>query len=201
MLNFFILSKKIISSTNCFKAAREARYTWRHNAILRILVDHVENGLQAGDSLYADLPGRRSPSEMFHNILPDITVTSGGNVYILELTCCYEKKLVSSKEYKHEKYKHPSDSCKVGKMKFHVFTLEISSLGFASCSELSQFLRLIKVPPVSTTHVRRMGEMALRSSFFIFCCRHKPWPANLSDPYFLTSIIVEQAPPPVTSAQ
>src|SRR6266568_3818815 len=94
-----------------------------------------------------------------------------------------EKNLVSSKQYKLEKYKHPASSCK-RQLSFSVGTAEISSLGFIPTACLTRFCHDVAIPQFLPADLRRMGEMSLRCSFFIFCTRHKAWPAVLSEPFF-----------------
>jgi len=77
-------------------------------------------------------------------------------------------------------------------LSFQVHTLEVSSLGFVSSASLNKFLRLVGAPPLQVKEIRRLGEMALRCSFFLFCCRHKPWPSDITDPFF-------HYPPPLYS--
>ena len=169
---------------NCSVAATEGRYTWRHNAVLRYLISVIQPGLSSHHTVYADLPDQRSPSELYTDILPDLTIVRGAHAYILELTCCYETNFLASKGNKLKKYTDPSRSAKE-RLVFHVSTLEVSSLGFVCASGLRKFLADIGAPPLEAAAVRRMGELALRASFFVFCNRHKAWPATVSDPYFI----------------
>src|SRR6266568_1384119 len=160
---------------NCPVSAQQGRYTWRHNAVLKLLVTHIQAHLSPGDELFVDLPGFLCPDTLYTNILPDITVVRQAKAFILELTCCYERNLVSSKQYKIEKHNHPSDSCK-RQLSFSVGTAEISSLGFIPTASLIRFCRDVAIPQFLPADLRRMGEMSLRCSFFIFCARHKTWP-------------------------
>ena len=130
-----------------------------------------------------DLPTFQTPSTLFSNILPDITVVHHNKAFILELTCCYERNLEKSKLYKIEKYSEASKAC-LKRIPCVVNTAEVSSLGFVPTANLNKFCKDIGVPTYPPATVRRMGEMALRCSFFIFCCRHKPWPDDLTEPFF-----------------
>src|SRR6266496_64392 len=89
----------------CPTSAQQGRYTWRHNVVLKILVQHIQTHLSEGDEIFVDLPDFKNPEDLFTNILPDITVIHHGAAYILELTCCYERNLEKSKLYKIDKYK------------------------------------------------------------------------------------------------
>src|SRR6266496_1996315 len=59
---------------NCPTSAEQGRYTWRHNAVLKILVQHIQTHLSEGDEIFVDLPDFKNPEDLFTNILPDITV-------------------------------------------------------------------------------------------------------------------------------
>src|SRR6266496_3556051 len=168
---------------NCPTAAQKGRYTWRHNAVLKILVQHIQSHLLADDEIFADLPDLINPVDLFTNILPDITVIHHGAAFILELTCCYERNLEKSKLYKLDKDKDASRAC-LRNIPCIVSTAEVSSLGFIPTVNLNKFCRSIGIPHIPPASLGRMGEMSLRCSYYIFCTRHKPWPGNLSEPYF-----------------
>jgi hypothetical protein len=167
---------------NCSVAAVQGRYSWRHNAVLRLVVAHILAHIPSSSILYADLPGCPNPSAIYNTIIPDITVVSNGSASILELTCCSEKKFKASKEYKLLKYHSPQRQSSLP-MHFRTHTLEVSSLGFVNMVGLEAFCRDIGIPLPPSRGMRRWGEMALRCSYFIFCCRHDPWPLNMVEPY------------------
>ena len=93
---------------NCSVAAVQGRYTWRHNAVLRLLVDYLLPHMLPSDRLLADLPGQLSPSDLYTDILPDITLVRGSDAHILELTCCAEVNFLPSRLNKLKKYAEPS---------------------------------------------------------------------------------------------
>ena len=132
--------------------------------------------------LYVDLPGFYNPSELFVSDRPDIALIVNGIVYVLELTCCHELNLAASKNYKREKYKNLTLVSNINH-NIKVFTIEVSSIGFVQSRGLLALCKDIKIE-LSDTAIQKLGEMSLRCSFFIFCNRHKPWPANITDPVF-----------------
>jgi hypothetical protein len=169
---------------NCSVAAMQGRYTWRHNAVLKRLANEINSRLGQNSKLYVDLPGFNSPSELFDNVRPDIVVICGNVANVLELTCCYEKNIVSSKQYKKEKYGNLITHCiNPSVSHFSTFTLEVTSLGFVNDLNLNKFCTNLLMPSFSKDTVRKLGEISLRCSYFIFCCRHKDWPTDVSDPY------------------
>jgi len=142
----------------------------------------IQAQLNTNVILYVDIPGIKNPNELFTNIRPDITVLHNNTACILELTCCYKRNVDSSKLYKMEKYKNPHQSSKID-IHFLVNTIELSSLGFVCVAGLNKLCRVKQIPGFVSRDIRRMGEIALRCSFFIFSCRHKPWPNDKMDPY------------------
>lgn len=168
---------------NCPVSAQQGRYTWRHNAVLRILATHIQAHISPESDLFIDIPGLNNPQDLYTSIIPDITVLRGSRAVILELTCCYEKNIEKSRLYKLDKYKDPTESSK-RELTFTVYTTEVSSLGFIPSASLSRFCADVAIPPFPSDTLRKMGEMSLRCSYYIFCCRHKPWPTSPTEPYF-----------------
>jgi hypothetical protein len=168
---------------NCINAVSEGRYTWRHNAVLNLLLTLIKPRLNASSKLYADVPGYYSTSEIFDTHRPDVAVIYKDTVYVLELTCCHELNFESSRSFKQSKYSALRLQSTI-KMNICVFTLEVSSLGFVASSDLFAFCRSVDLLALPTNAIRRLGEMSLRCSFFIFCNRHKHWPTYLMDPVF-----------------
>ena len=137
--------------------------------------------LSPGSVLYVDLPGFRNPDTIFNNMRPDVIVVNGLVVSVLELTCCYEQNLENSRTYKVNKYSNLKGDCKLN-LPVNVFTLEISSLGFANFSDFKKFCINAGVSTIDVDSLRRCGGISLRCSFLIFCFRHKAWPVNITDP-------------------
>ena len=69
------------------------RFTWRHNSI----PNFVANTLQTvnGATLYADIPGFKSPAIITGDMYrPDLLLScSNGSLYVVELTVGYETNL------------------------------------------------------------------------------------------------------------
>src|ERR1051325_3803474 len=118
---------------------------------------------------------------LFDSIRPDITVIHNSRAIILELTCCYEKNFVASKSYKLHKYENATIFSKLD-LPVDVYSLEVSSLGFVNDGSFKKFCKNILLPALPTTLNRILDEICLRCLYFIFCCRHKPWPAGVFDP-------------------
>ena len=87
----------------CAAHLNEGRYTWRHNSILRNLADYLE--VIGNVRIYADVDGYLSPSVITRGELrPDIVVTKGNSLYIMDLTVGFETNISKNAERKEQKY-------------------------------------------------------------------------------------------------
>ena len=161
----------------CKTYLEQGRYTWRHNSALSFIAQTVQSINSA--NLYVDLPGYLSPCTITGDSLrPDILISTADNVlYILELTLGFEtNNNASRKELKY----HPlltdlANDCK--QIKFT--NLYISSLGiFGNCSD--SFLKLCMERGINngdlTFIISKISNIIIRSTYYIFCMRNKPWP-------------------------
>lgn len=121
-------NKHVLS--NCNAASALERYKVRHNAVLRILCQWINNTKQSTAELFADISGYEPLSTIFKNLRPDIAVVYMNNVHILELTVCHETNLVKSKEYKRTKYAAIQSDCvdKFKALNFVLHTVESTTL-------------------------------------------------------------------------
>ena len=168
---------------NCSVAAMQGRYTWRHNAVLKHLVSILQAQLRPSDKLYADIEGYDNPQDIFNGSRPDLVIIRENITYVLELTCCYETNLSTSSHYKQQKYCN-LQAHNLILLPTIVHTLEISSLGFVNDAGLVKLCKLLNLTSPSLYKIRQLGDICLRCSYFIFCCRHKQWPHAISDPFF-----------------
>ena len=150
----------------------EGRYTWRHNAVLKELAQTIQPRLNNSQSLYCDLEGYRNTAGIFHSYRPDIVVESDDCYHALELTCPHELNVSQAHEYKVNKYRN---LVAVNGKRVKITAIEITNLGFFNCVNFDKFCKETCIN-VEAFCFRRLCEMALRSSYFIFCNRHRAWP-------------------------
>ena len=82
----------------CKTALNQARYTWRHNSVLKTIASHLQSVLTPlNASLYVDIPGYLNPSEIFELTRPDLLVVCGDSVSAYLLFRTYTKK---ARDYK-----------------------------------------------------------------------------------------------------
>ena len=160
---------------NCSRAIEEGRYTWRHDSVLHTMGYHLEKLINKGYEIFIDIPEYNTPGNLFNSQRPDIAFKLGNDVYVVELTVCFETNFEKSRSYKETRYQHLNLNLKNSNHKLKTFYIEFSSLGFCSTSiiELTRLLRRLDVD------VKRMveicSEVCIRTSYYIFNRRDKEW--------------------------
>ena len=77
---------------------------------------------------------------------------------------------MGSKAYKVDKYADIKTKFKLP-MPIQLFTVEVTSLGFVHYIDLKKFFMSLFMHNLTDVCVRKLGEISLRCSYFIFCCR------------------------------
>ena len=112
-------------------------------------------------------------------------VVSNECLYIVELTVGYESNLYNNVKRKQSKYSELTreQNEKFKSVKF--VNLSISSLGVFA-NECSTFIEMLHDLGIEYNYekyiIRRMTTIAIRTTYYIFCCRNKEW----SSPELLT---------------
>ena len=159
---------------NCSVAADDGRYTWRHDSILFTLLYYVKQLTSHGFTIFADLEGFSSPTELFNRMRPDIVLIKDDNITTIELTCCFETNIQKSNAYKKAKYEHLQTDCRKN-MTVEKLFVEITALGFIpkSIEELNTFLKKYNIDTLRLN--LKMSEVALRTSYYIYTQRNTKW--------------------------
>ena len=104
--------------------------------MLTLLIGWLKSVLAGTQIIYADLVEANilPVADLFNNYRPDIAIADSNSICTLELTVCHETNVVSSRDYKRDKYKNIADfrSTLAGNRKVYSHTIEISTLGFIS---------------------------------------------------------------------
>lgn len=146
----------------------------RHNRILKLLIDWMSPKLKADAKMYHDLslPNSRHISDLFNNVRPDIAINLGSKIVILELTICHETNMLSSRNYKIDKYKniHQHKAELIQNLPVTVCTCEVSVLGFVVIEP--KFLSECSLPEVDNVLLNNIMTSAINSSFEIYADRN-----------------------------
>ena len=159
--------------SNCIVSVNEKHYTWRHNNVLKTLSTYIMQLQQHGYELYIDIDGYSNPSQLFNSFRPDAVIRKGDHFVVLELTVCFETN-IKSRDYKKSKYLSLKDDINVNVNKFDLITLEITTLGFYA--ENKTLNKILKNHGINVERCfKKMGEVALCASYYIYTCRNKQW--------------------------
>ena len=163
----------------CKTYLEQGRYTWRHNSALSFIAQTLQSINSA--KLYVDLPGYLSPCTITGDSLrPDIILSTADNVlYILELTVGFETNLNNNASRKELKYRPLLTDLANDYKQINFINLSISSLGiFGNCSD--SFLKLCMERGINNGDlnfiISKISIIIIRSTYYIFCMRNKPWP-------------------------
>ena len=168
---------------NCKSALN--RYQWRHNSVLKTLMNNFVTIASEGFRLYAGIDGYDCLSFLFRSSRPqdpdadkykprpDITIQERNKTTTTELTCPFEMNLEKSHDYKKARYKNLS-SALLGPCTHFNMILEISPSRFTgSTKSFEQFLKSKDLD--AKRIIRKCQEVALRASYFIYFRQNKMW--------------------------
>ena len=154
------------------------RFTWRHDSVLNFIAKTLQP--VSNSNLFVDLPGYKSPSIISSDTFrPDLLLSiSSDYLYILELSVGYESNLQANVVRKRERYKDLITEQKKHYKFVKFVNLSISSLGVFS-KECDAFLDMLNDLRFDDRHrkycIGKIMSIAIRSTYYIFCCRNKDW--------------------------
>ena len=100
--------------------------------------------------------------------------TLGNDLTTIELTCCFETNLVKSNKFKKEKYDKLDKKLK-SKLNLNKLYIEVTSLGLTPKTNRC-FDRFLKSNSINSYRMnRKICEVALRSSYYIYTQRNYNW--------------------------
>ena len=164
--------------SRCKLYLEHGRYTWRHDSVLNSIAKTFSTLIDC--SLYADLPVFISPAFITGSAFrPDLLIISKEKVlYILELTIGFETNILINSERKASKFYPLQQTLLPNYKQIKFINLSMGALGtIGSCSE--SFINLLKSlgfnDKVKKHILSNLINITIRSTYFIFCCRNKPW--------------------------
>ena len=108
---------------------------------------------------------------------PDLTLCwkNDNQIITIELTCPYETNTEKSWEFKKRRYENLKNELITPKSNFKLILLEITSLGFTT-NDVKCFKDFIlKLNLDYERIIYKCQEVAMRTSFYIYCRRNKQW--------------------------
>ena len=166
-------NKLVIS--NCGSSVALERYKRRHDAVLSILVEGIEQRIKPTHKIFADLDGQEHNPllNLFNSLRPDIAILSPTSVETLELTICHETNLIKSIQYKDTKCAilHEDHITEYSDLKSNRYTIEVTTLGIIS--DTMQFCKNNLTNNFSDDMLSKITLTAISNSFLIYCNRNK----------------------------
>ena len=162
----------------CETYLNEGRFTWRHDSVLNFLASTL-TAVQ-NSRLYVDIPGFVNPSVLTgDNLRPDLLLAIENEcLYILELTVGFESNLQVNANRKRQKYLDLIEEQKTNYDKVKFINLSLSTLGVFSRSaeNFDEMLRSLKLDAQYSKYIKKkIVNMCIRTSYYIFCTRNKEW--------------------------
>ena len=153
------------------------RFTWRHDSILNFLAQTLQS--IGGFELFTDLPGFKNPSIITSDTYrSDLQLVFPNNslLCIVELTVGHESNLNNNIIRKQNKYNELLRQQKQYFSDVKFVNISLSCLGVFA-KESDTFLKMLDNVGFSKAHkmycVKKMTKIAIRTSYYIFCCRNK----------------------------
>ena len=158
----------------CLTALEEKRYNWRHDSVLQNIVKSLN---VHGFELFCDTEGYANPSIVTgESERPDLVVRMGSKLLILELTVGFEPNMLKNFQRKKERYErlisNLSSSYTIKYVNLSMGAIGIISNGSEFKSGF-EFLGLSN--ELINFMIKRIINVCIRTSYFIFCSRNKAW--------------------------
>ena len=169
----------------CPVALKQKRFTWRHDSILSHLTQKMKNSSQNIFTIYSDIPGYTinggtiPPDVLVTASRPDIVMLDRKSrmIHIFELTCSFEKNILSAHQTKTKKYIDlKRDLVKAG-WTTNLVPFEIGSRGQVTKNNNKTIKDMMKLVNIHTQHqklVTELSRISLLASFSIFHARCQP---------------------------
>ena len=159
----------------CSVHLNEERYNYHHDSVLLNIVKSIKSSEVR--KIYADLEGYISPSIISgEDKRPDIIIVERDNVYIFELTICFETNISTNSERKKNNYSQLLEDLKSGYKKVKFINLSMGAIGIYgdTCFNLKSALKHLGLNENEVNYLlRKLCNIGIRATCFIFCKRNK----------------------------
>ena len=157
---------------NCRTAVQSGRYTWCHDSILFRTCYYLSMLERCGYAIYADILGYKNPYKLLRKLRPNIVLLKRDSLVSIEPTCCFETNLISTRNYKIDRYCNLEEDCNLN-VKVKKLYVKVSSLGFLSenIKELKTLCRQNAGISVKRM-LQKISEVAIRSAYLIYTKRN-----------------------------
>ena len=179
------LCKNRDSTLHCLSGCKvsldQKRYTWRHDNLIRYIVECVDT---ARFTVYSDIPGFQTPNggsipaAMCVTLLkPDVVIVDEKlrKVHMFELTVNWESNCLKNNRYKMDKYAHFLTDITTYTPSITAFEVGVRGhISDDNMKRLHKLHRFVKKTIKLKTFTNNLSSLAVNSSFFIYTCRKNP---------------------------
>ena len=164
---------------HCQVALELRRYNQRHDNILRVIAESLQNQCQPEYKITADLPNTsyNFPSTAASTDLrPDLVVWNDSQrvLVLAELTVCFETNFEDASQRKRNKYQDLLETCQASGHTTHLITLEVGSRGFVNFSGFQRFLKFFSFSRKDTLSLlKSVAREAIIQSHRIWTSRNR----------------------------
>ena len=163
--------------SSCKVSLNEKRWNWRHDSILLNIARFMAK--IPGVIMYCDIENSEfhTPSVITGDEMrPDIVVIKGDLCMILELTVGFETNMKKNTERKGNHYKELISRLN-NTYKVRFVNLSMGGIGvIGKDSNLQKIFMEMGLGKAETTYLtRRIINVCIRSTYYVFCQRNKPW--------------------------
>ena len=160
----------------CKEYLNQGRFTWRHDSVIYYLAKVLSS---ENRSIYADIEQHKSPSFITGiEYRPDLLVVYNETLYVLELTVGFETNMIKNGIRKEERYKDLIATLRTKYSNVKLINLSLGSLGIFSkpCKSFFHMLKDLDFnESENNTIVKKIMNICVRTTYYIFCRRNKDW--------------------------
>ena len=178
----------------CPVALTQKRFNFRHDSVLNHLASVMIAGKPDGLEIYADIPGLDLNGS---TIPPDIVVTLSRpdlvlinriekSVYVLELTCSFERNIEAAHQRKTTKYTSLQTDIEISGYKCFMVPFEIGSRGHVTTNNKENIIHAFVYNKINSNALKCMKQLSRISLLCSFCIFHAYKQPTWSSPPFLS---------------
>lgn len=174
---------------NCKLMLDQGRYTWRHNSVLRKILDTLKDTCDASWKIYCDLAGANKiagttipPDILPTQQRPDIVLVnaSSKSAIVIELTVPFECNIHSAHDRKMNKYAGLKEDLQEQGYDAKLLCIEVGSRGFISDLNSSTLLSIFPLISPKNKPMKRafnklkktLSQCAITCSYSIFYSKY-----------------------------
>ena len=162
--------------SHCQAALQHGRYNTRHDRVLRILHQHMQENCPKGTTVVVDLDEQpyQLPADLPTDLRPDLVVLSPGRLHIFELTICWENNFLSSRLRKESKYLYLLEVAQRSGRQATLHTIQVGCRGFFDTKSLHPLFTLLQTSQRDQrTVMKQIIRATIEESHVIWALRNQ----------------------------